>query len=306
MQRWVRMTLVLAILIGLSYPATAQGKKKITSLDLYLKIGARYDENVRLEAFDVDLFADDEDTAAVVYFSGRYRFIKRKQFEASAGYAHYQIVYRDISEYDVLGSIGQFNAKYKWRDFTFGLAYQPSYYQVDHQRFIMYHQIKPDVTWQVRKNLVARFNYSNTDNNNFQEDRRDGSTKALNLDFYYIISKKGHYLFSGIGHDRNDAAHNDYDWKRAHFKLGGSFNLPRKVQLVATGKWDDKSYENVDSFFAIARQDKKYFLSLSASRPLFYDWLSVILDYNYTLNDSNIADYEYDKHEMTLSLAARY
>ena len=306
MQRWVRMTLVLAILIGLNYPAGAQGKKKITALDLYLKVGARYDSNVRLEAFDVDLYADDADVAGVVFFSGRYRFYKRKQFEASAGYSHYQIKYRGIQDYDVVGSIGQLVTKYKWRDFTFGLNYQPSFYQVDYRRFIMYHQIKPDVTWQVRKNLIARLNFSYTDNNNFQEDQRDGSTNALNLDAYYIVSKKGHYLFGGIGHNRNDAAHNDYVWGRTHFKLGGSFNLPRKVQLVATGRWEDKSYKNVDSFFAVKRQDTKYFLSLSASRPFFYDWLSVILDYNYTYNFSNIADYEYDKHEVTLSLAVRY
>ena len=85
-----------------------------------------------------------------------------------------------------------------------------------------------------------------------------------------------------------------------------SFILPRKLQLVVSGRWEDKRYKNVDSFFALKRQDTKYFLSLSASRPLFYDWLSVILDYNYTFNDSNITDYEYDKHEATLSLAARY
>jgi len=299
------LALGLAVFIGISCPAGAQNKKKIPA-DLFVKVGARYDSNVQLEALDVDLYANEADFAGVVYLSGRYRLVDQKQFEIGVGYSHYQTTYSDIEGFDLIGNVGQLSGKYRWGDFTFGLTCQPSLYLLDNSRFAAYYMLKPDVMWKARKNLIGRLAYSYTDINNYQDDNRDGKTNTIDLDVYYIFSKKGDYLFTGLGYDKDDGVHNDYELSRMRLKLGASFNLRWQLNMVVTAKWDGKYYANVDSFFAIQRRDNRYFLSLSVSRPILYQWLSVVLDYAYTFSESNISDYEYQKNEVALSLAAKY
>jgi len=51
----------------------------------------------------------------------------------------------------------------------------------------------------------------------------------------------------------------------------------------------------------------------SSTRLHYIDWLRVIADYRYTRNDSNVENaatgvqiFDYDRHQATLSLAARF
>lgn len=159
--------------------------------------------------------------------------------------------------------------------------------------------------WNVRDNLATRASYTYSQNDNFREDGRDGHTDVFMLDVYYTFSKRG-YLFGGGGYEINYADHDDYDYTKLRTKLGLSLGLPWKLKMVATGRWDRKRYDNIDSTHNIKRLDDKYKLSLAFFRPVFYDWLALVFDYAYTYNDTNINNFEYDKNEVTLSVTARY
>ena len=52
------------------------------------------------------------------------------------------------------------------------------------------------------------------------------------------------------------------------------------------------------------REDNRYYTDLSLSRPTFYKWLFLSLDYEYTRNNSNIDLFEYERNAVTLSVAA--
>jgi len=307
MQRSFKLAFVILLVFCICLPATAQGAQKaIPSLDLYLKVGARYDTNVQLEPLDQDLYANEDDFLGVVYFSGRYKLVNRKPFEVSAGYSHYQTFHNDIANYDLVGSIGNVNAKYRLKNFTFGLTYQPSHYIVDYHSFITYHKVKPEVLWKIRDNLLARLAYSYTDNNHLQDDNRDGQADAGSLDVYYIFSKKRGTVFAGGSYEKNNAEHDDYDYYQVRTHLGVMLNLPWELKIVVTGKYDQKRYIDVDSSFNKKREDDKYMGTVSLSRKLFYDWLGVVLDYTYTSNNSNITEYEYNKHDVTISFTIVY
>lgn len=286
--------------------ATEKRKKAQRPYNIYLKVGYEYDDNVMLEPVDDNIYSDEDDTLLVGYFSGGYDIINRRNFKMGAEYSHYQTMHDDLDEYDLTGSIGNVYARYSMAPVTFGLSYLPHYYWVDSDSFLMRHQLRSDVTWKVDSDLFTRLSYSYYRNNHFQDDNRDGHTNEVFLDAYYILGVNKGYLFAGIGYEDNSASHADEYYEQLKTKVGISLKLFWGLDLSLTGRYYEQDYDNRDSFYGVKREDKKYKGSASLSRRIFYDWLSIVGDFSYTKNDSNIDDYEYERNVATLSLTALF
>ena len=281
-------------------------KKALRPFSLYLKLGYQYDDNVLLEPLDQDIYADEEDFVTVGYFSGRYDFINRADYEIGAGYSHYQTWHNDLEQYDMVGSIFNLYTKYRFHPFAFGFSYLPHYYWVDSDSFLMRHQLKPEMGWRVNDNLFMRFSYSYYRNNHFQDDDRDGHTNEVFFNTYYSIGEKRGHLFGGVGYEDTSASHPDQYYGQFELRLGISLQVAWDLNLSLTGKYYDQNYDNVDSFYGVKREDAKYYGSISLSHKFFYDWLSINGEFNYTKNDSNIFNYKYERTVTTLSLTARF
>lgn len=281
-------------------------KEALKPYSLYLKVGYQYDDNVRLEPLDEDLYTDEDDYAGVVVFSGRYNVVNRSDYKIGVGYNHYQTWQDNLNEFDLAGSTGNFYAKYLMNPFTVGFSYLPSYYWLDDKSYLMRHQLKPEVIWRVDDNFLARFSYSYYRNNYIQDNDRDGHTHEGFLDVYYIIKNQRGLLFAGVGYEDNTASHLDYYYGQWKTKLGISYNLFWELNLGLTVKYYNKKYDNVDSNYGVTRENDKYYGTVSLSRKLFYDWLGIVAEYNHTKNDSNISDYDYKRNTTTLSLTAKY
>jgi hypothetical protein len=286
--------------------AIEKQKKALKPYSLYLKIGYQYDDNVRLEPLEQDIFVDEADSVIEAYFSGSYSLVNREDYKIGVAYSHYQTWHLDLGEYDLVGSIFSLYGKYRLPPFTFGFSYLPSYYWLESDSFLMRHQLRPEVSWKVSKNLVTQLAYSYYRNNNFQDNDRDGHTNELSLNAYYSIGEKRGHLFGGIGYEDNTASHPDQYYDQLKTKLGISLNVPWGLHLGLTGKFYEQNYDNVNSTFGIKREDAKYSGSISLSRNVFYDWLSASGDFSYSKNDSNIEDYKYKRRVTTLSLTGRY
>jgi hypothetical protein len=281
-------------------------KKALKPYSLYLKTGYQYDDNVRLEPLDQDIYADEDDYVAVGYLSGRYDVFNRQDYKMGLGYSHYQTWHDDLEQYDLVGSIFNFYGKYLLRPFTFTLSYLPTYYWLDSESFLMRHQVRPEVMWRVNKNLATRLSYSYYRNNHFQDNKRDGHTNEVFLDAYYRIGDKRGSLFGGIGHEDTSASHPDQYYGQLKTKLGISLPIAWGLNLSLTGKYYEQKYDNVDSFYGVKRKNAKYYGAVSLSHRLFYDWLSISGEFSYTKNDSNINDHKYKRKVITLSLTARF
>jgi len=288
--------------------AIEEEKKVLKPYSLYMKMGYQYDDNVRLEPLENEnLYADEADYAVVGFFSGRYNFVNKKTFKMGAGYSHYQTSHNELNEYDIVGSIGNIYVKYTLNLISLGLDYIPSQYLVNSEEYLRRDQLKPELAWKTSENLVTRLSYSYYINDNLQDDNSDGNTNDLFLDVYYGILKKRGNIFCGIGYESNDASHNDQDYTQLKTKLGLSLiKILWDINLIMTGKNYDKGYDNVDSIHEVKREDAKYGVSLSLSRILYRSWLSILLEYNYTNNESNIDDYTYKRSVTTLSLMASF
>ena len=280
--------------------------KIVKPYSLYFKIGYHYDDNVALEPLDEDVYSDEEDFVTKVFFSGKYNFVDSKSYNIGAGYSHYQTWYNDLDEYNLTGSILNLYAKYRLQPWTLGFSFIPSYYWLDTDSYLRRYRVKPEVTWKYDKNLSTRLSYSYYDNEYFQNEDRTGHTNEVFLDAYYSILNKKGYIFGGIGYEDNSASQPDEKYDRIKTKLGISLMIPWELKLTVTGKYFDKEYDHVDTFYGVTRDDSQYHGSVTISRRLFYDWLSVSAEFNYTKNDSDIDDFDYERAVTGVSLIARY
>ncbi len=286
--------------------AVDKQKKALKSYSLYLKMGYQYDDNVRLEPLDQDIYADEGDYVAVGYFSGKYNVVNRQDYKMGLGYSHYQTWHADLDQYDLVGSIFNLYGKYRLRPLTFGLSYVPSYYWVDSEDFLMRHQVKPEVMWRVKKNLATRLSYSYSRNNHFQDNDRDGHTNEVFLDAFYGIGDKRRCLFGGIGYEVNSASHPDQYYGQLKTKLGISLPLAWGLNLSSTGKYYQQQYDHLHSLYGVKRKDAKYYGAISLSHRLFYDWLTISGEFSYMNNDSNINNYEYKRKVTSLFLTGKF
>jgi tetratricopeptide (TPR) repeat protein len=263
---------------------------------LYAKFSFQYDDNVMLDPLDQDLFTDEEDSLMEFYLSGTYDFIKKDTYKLGAGYSHYQTQYFDLTDYNLIGSTLNLYAKYKLSPFTLGFNILPAKYWVDNDKYLESLQFRPEISYEFNKRLKAFANYSYHIVNHLQNDDKDGYTHGVFVKMQYRLAGNFGFVFAGMGFDDFNADHPDEDYNRFKTSAGISIKGPLDIYISLTGQFDNKQYDNIDTFYAVERDDNKYFGAVSLTRNIIYDWLSISLEYNHTRNDSNISDFDYKKN----------
>ena len=283
-------------------------KRKVAAkpYSLYVKLGYQYDSNVRLEPLDLDLHAKKSDYATVAYMYGRYDLLQRQDWTLGVGYSHYQTWYKELTQYNLVGSVPNFYTRYKVGNVILGMSYLPTYYWLESDSYLMRHQLMPEVMWQINDRLLGRVSYSYYRDNYMLDNGRDGHTNDGFMDVYYAIFDKKSYLFGGIGFEDRNATHPDRYYSGVKMRAGIFADLGWGFSLDLVGRYYEENYDNVDSFYGAKREDSRYVGSVALSKRLFRDWLAIVAEFEYTKNDSNIRDYEYDRKVTTLSLTARF
>lgn len=278
---------------------------------IFLKLGYRYDDNVKLEPDDREIFSDEADSAIVAYLSGNYDFLSRAGYKAGVGYNHYQIWHTSLSEYDLTASIANLYVSYYIRPVTLRFTYSPTYYWADGDSYLREHQLSPEIFWRINPKLTTRFQYTWSDNDYVDEDGQDGTTNALSAMLYYtILNGKGRVvsIWGGLGYEKNDADDDAEGYDRWTLQLGTALDLPWELKLQLVGKYQPREFDGIDEALDVdlVREDDKYIGSISLSRRIFRDWMAVIAEYQYTRNISNVNDFEYSRNLVSVSLTATF
>ena len=275
-------------------------------LSLYLKAGGQYDDNVRLDPVDEDLGEEEDDVLFEGFFSASYRFLDNTPWQMGLGLTQYQTLHEDLDDYDLTATIGNLYARYFRSPFLFSLDYLPNYYWVSGDSFLMRHQIKPAIACRINERLLTRLSYNFYTNNHFEDSGRDGETHVLLLDGYVDPLYRHVMLFSQLGLEYNSADRDDETYEAAQARLGLKFDCPWDIEASVSGTYRYKDYRHTDRLYGKHREDDKIKGQVSIVRPLFYDWLNLWLEYDYTDNDSNIDEFSYERHMVTLSCAVSY
>lgn len=286
--------------------AIEKQKRRLKPYSLFFKLGYAYDSNVTLDPVDEDVVADEDDFLTTIYFSGSYNIVNQSNSVFGVGYNHYQTLHNRLTEYDLTGSIGNIYGRIVTGPLTFSLSYLPHYYWLDRDDYLRRHQFAPEITWRAKSNLVARFSYGYYDNDYFKSDPRDGQTHEAILSGYYFFGKQKNYLYGAFGYEGNAAESPDQDYGKVLVRGGLSYGLPWMLKLGLNGRYYGKNYDSVDSVYNVKREDDKFFGAATLSRMVYYDWLTLTGEYNYTKNNSNITAYEYRRHVCALYVSARF
>jgi tetratricopeptide (TPR) repeat protein len=293
---------------AIKYIAASEKKRReLKPYSLYAKVGCLIDDNVTLDPIDQDFPSDQNDVALIGYFSGTYDLIRTDALKIGAGYSHYQTQYNSLDQYNLIGSTGNFYARYSLNPFVLGFSILPAHYWLDTDDYMERYQFRPEIKYAVNEKFSLKAIYGYHIVNNMQFDDKDGHNQEAMLNFDYALPEKTGFLFGGIGVEKFSAQHADEDFDRYKALAGVTLHEATSgVYFTVMGEFSDKCYDNTDSFYAAKRSDDKYYLCASLSRRIIYDWLSLGLEYNFTKNDSNIDNFSYKKNAGSLALTANY
>jgi tetratricopeptide (TPR) repeat protein len=275
-------------------------------LRLYARAGYLYDDNVGLAPLDSNTFSEKRDQAAVLFFSGKYTLPVNDQLDIGAGYSHYQTFYRDLDGYDLTGAIPEVFAHYRISQFTYRLTYAPSYYWVADDSYLMQHQIRPEIRWQFTDSDEAALSYGYSRNRYFTDDRRDGHANEVNLDLFRAVKPMDGFFYCGAGYEDNSATHPDEYFTEMTGRAGVNAGLLKTLRINFGGEYNDKNYDNRDSYYKKMRDDSRYVLSALLSWNPFDNCLGVAAEYTYSRNNSNIKDFDYKRNTTAVFVTAEF
>ncbi len=272
---------------------------------LYASVGYVYDDNIRLEPLDEDIYTDEADGFLRAYLSGSYHFINHDRFKLGAGYSHYQTVHQELSEYDLMGSIGGIYTKLNFHPYSIGLSYAPSYYRLDGESYLLRHKISPVLTMIVDQKSIAALSYGYSIND-YDKDSNDGDSHELLFDWAASFADGQIKISWTIGYEDVDSDNTDREYEQLKTGLKTVFRLPLDIFFGLEGKYYNRRYDHVDSTALFKRRDLKYYGGASISRSLFFEWLDLKLEADYTKNDANHLSYDYEKTAVSAFLEAKY
>lgn len=275
---------------------------------VFLRVSFKHDDNAGLFPPDRDAYeetTDEEDNVIAAFVSGRYDFLESDGLTLGAGYSHYQSWYSDWDKYNLTASMPHVYLKYTSRPFTYSLEYMPSFYRVDSETFLKSHRIKPGIAWKSDRGIELGASCRFTDND-YDNDERDGNAGGLFANARYPIAGGKIRLSAETGFEIVSASYDIYAHKLWTLNAGLSANLPLKLRLGLSARFAGRDYDETDPDYQTKREDTDCAFSASVSRNLFFDWLELEAMYEYSENDSNISDFDYERNVAAFSITANY
>ncbi len=287
--------------------AIEKKRADLTPWSFYVKTAYVYDDNVVLEPADQDIVSNEKDSAVMAYFSGDYDVIRESRLTAGLSYSHYQTWYQDLKEYDLTGSIGNVYLDYRCTDaWTLGIKYLPTYYWVDSNSYLMRHHIRSSLAWTADLRSFVEFSHNYYRDHYFTDSGRDGHANEISVDYSRAIGALNAYFFCGIGYEINSATDDDEDFEELKTLLGISWDVFARTNFTIYGNYYDKDYDAADAVYGRKRDDDRYSLSAALTQNIWKEWLYGGIEYNYTKNDSNIGDFDYERNLIRLFIAAKF
>lgn len=275
-------------------------EKDLQPYRIFLKMGYNYDKINREKLPDYNPIKEEDLSRAMIFFSSRYKIFNEPKNKLGVGFDLY------IEEENIKGGIFNIYDKYRYNGYTFRIKYSPSYYWLDSESYLAVHQVKPEISRNINERLAAKISYSYYINNYFQIPGKDGHANEIFLDTLYNFKKGGKLLSCGIGFEENTASYQSHYYKQIITKLGFSMAIMQYWKLYIKCKYYNRRYTKTPPESEWARKDIKYFGSISLSRKILYEWLSITSEFNFTRNNSTFDIYDYKRWLAGLFINVNY
>jgi len=263
-----------------------------------------YDDNVPLDPTgEAAVYSDDSDSGIYGYAMGRYNIVNRSDFVLGAGVARGQVWYADLTEFDMSDTNADLYTTYSTGSFLFGLNYIPRLYTIDDEDYLLQHEVRPSAYWQPTRDLLTRFVYSYYIKDYRQNDARDGGLHDIYVDLYYHVFGGRGFVFGGLGYESSSSDDEVYDFTRPKAKAGLSTELGWQVRMDLELYYYMKEFPNYSN---TKREDDRISGIVAFKRPVYWDWLFAMIEYNHITNNSNVDEFEYQRNVVSLGLEAEF
>jgi hypothetical protein len=272
--------------------------------------GFQYDSNVILEPDSLPIAgAKNADWRALLAVNMDYAFLRAERSEAVLGYAFYQTVHQDLTDYNVQQHTGRLAGKYAMsKTVSVDLEYDFIYTFVGGDHYGTSNQL----VFRMPANLTPA---SQTELHASYEDKSFYDTAV----FKGQADRNGWNTAVGVGHtimlDRRSGIAFDYTYDQNSATADWWSYAGNKGMVTALGEWSgfkvfgslsyyDRKYDAIQPGAPEKRHDGVQEYAAGATWKAGKNW-SVTLSDDYTINDSNLAVYQYTRNIVSLTAEIR-
>lgn len=267
--------------------------------------GLQYDSNVILEPDQaVGPGVQNDDWRALLTLNADYAFHRAERSEAAAGYVFYQTLHQDLTDFDVQQHTGRLAGKYlASKTVSIDLEYDFLYTFVGGDHYSTTNVL----AFRLPATLAPA---SQTELHASYEDKSFYDTPV----FKGQTDRNGWNTSVGAGHtimlDKRSGVAFDYTYDRNSAKADWWSYAGNKLMVNALGEWGafkvfcslsyyDKKYDAIQPGAPEKRHDGVQEYAVGATWKAGKNW-SVTLSDDHTINDSNLAVYQYTRNIVSL------
>jgi hypothetical protein len=267
--------------------------------------GFQYDSNVILESDSLPVAGmKNADWRALVALNADYSLLRAERSEAAVGYVFYQTLHQDLKDYNVQQHTGRLAGKYlASKTVSLDLEYDFIYTFVGGDHYgtsnLLVFRMPANLTPASQTEMHVSYedkSFYDTAVFKGQADRNGWNT-AVGVGHTIMLGKKAGVAFD-YTYDSNSAA---ADW----WSYAGN-----KGMVTALGEWSgfkvfcslsyyDRKYDAIQPGAPEKRHDSVQEYAAGATWKAGKNW-SVTLSDDHTINDSNLAVYEYTRNIVSL------
>ncbi len=290
---------------------------------LFAEAGLQYDSNVCLTTDDGCEYiqegrtVDEADGRAIFAAGGRYSLWRNDDLAVSTGYDFFQSLHFDLHEFDLQNHRPDLQVAYRRGAVRVGIIARYDFFLRDNDSFL--HEITA-VPWLVVDNGAfgnTELHYRLRDREFVDDtfDDRSGLNHVLAArQLVPVPQAPGSHVGVGLRYDHEEPSSNRAAAQRFAYDgieggIEGRWLAPAEVVVGVGYAVRYENYDNVSADFDRsfdAREDVEQLVRIEAEKPVT-SWLGLRLGYYGTFNDSNQSEqFDYDRHVVSASLAARY
>ena len=283
------------------------------SWELLLYAGGQYDSNVILNGRGMPLpqgFSGTSDWSALVNLKASYTPVRIESDELTLGYSFYQNLHAKLHDFDITQNlIDVTGTHHVTENISIKGVYSFEYLQLNGRQYDFANTFAPSIILKSdfgTTNLDYRARITKySDSDKFPDNSaRNGSNHLIGISQLLPVSDSS-AVFAIYAHDIELTQKGEWDYDGDHLTLGVRSVLPLGITGDFSGDVYWKSYREYDPAYSATRRDTQYTATISLSKSIT-DSYSVSLSQSLSRNNSNIAEFSYNRAISSLLFNAKF
>ena len=267
------------------------------------KVGWQVDDNVTVS--QQDLVTNISDTAATFELSTGNKFYSTPVLELYWGYDFYRNAWTDASELNYVSNTFSMGASHDEKNWDVGIDYYYSFTFLNTEKFTNSRTIAPRMGFSLHPQLYTNITLSLSETMFIGDSARDAANLSTGFDQYLFFMENKAYGFLSYRYSDEDTRGSEFDYMGNLITVGVSFTDADEFNIQLSYLYNLVAYKNETASIGAKRRDEKQTFAFSITKPVS-ELLSIVLDYQYNITDSNLVSVDAKQNLLTFEVALSY